>query len=120
MTYIAEKGVPEGNIFEILPDRSSTEDKYATVRTLVRQPNGNQMSVDYSLRFDNGRWLIFDVKVEGVSVVKSYQTTLAQEVATKGLQGMIDDLAARNREALASGADVVETGGPLQNSTKGN
>lgn len=112
VTYIAEKGVPERGLFEILPERNNPDEKYANVRTLVRQPNGNQIPVDYSLRLSEGRWLIYDVKVEGISVVKSYQSTLAQEIAGKGLQGMIDDLAARNRQALEAGIEVADGNAP--------
>ncbi|MFZ2311171.1 MAG: ABC transporter substrate-binding protein, partial [Methylobacter sp.] len=50
----------------------------------------------------NGQWKVYDIVIEGVSLVTNYRTTFSQEVKTKGsLSAVIDDLAKRNVEALA-------------------
>lgn len=97
--YIAENGVPGREIFEILPVRTEPEARYATVRTLIRRPDGGTVPVDYSLRRGPDGWRIYDVKVEGISVVTSYRNSFGQEIAARGLQAVIDELARRNREA---------------------
>jgi len=50
----------------------------------------------------NGQWKVYDIVIEGVSLVTNYRTTFSQDVKTKGsLSAVIDDLAKRNVEALA-------------------
>lgn len=98
--YIAENGVPGREIFEILPVRAEAGARYATVRTLIKRSDTGAVPVDYSLRRGPDGWRIFDVKVEGISVVTSYRNSFGQEIAARGLQAVIEDLAARNQRAM--------------------
>jgi phospholipid transport system substrate-binding protein len=66
------------------------------VRTQVARPGGSPTSVDYSMRHAGGRWLAYDVKVEGVSLLTNYRSSFARLISQKGLDGLIQDLAARN------------------------
>ena len=43
------------------------------VKTLVYR-RGNKVPVDYSMYVADGQWQVYDVKVEGVSLVKNYRT----------------------------------------------
>jgi phospholipid transport system substrate-binding protein len=45
----------------------------ATVKTRVHRKGGD-LSINYSMRLSEGRWQIYDVFVEGVSLVQNYQT----------------------------------------------
>ncbi|MBL0712972.1 MAG: ABC transporter substrate-binding protein [Desulfosarcina sp.] len=45
----------------------------AIVKTFILSDQ-NKMPVDYSLKKKDGRWWVYDVKVEGVSLVKNYRT----------------------------------------------
>lgn len=48
-------------------------DKRAKVQCNVILNSGKKIIVDYSLLFENGNWLIYDVAVEGISVVNNYR-----------------------------------------------
>lgn len=48
-------------------------DVKAQVRTIIIR-NGTEVPVDYSMRLSNGEWKIYDVKIEGISLVKNYRT----------------------------------------------
>lgn len=50
------------------------DDQYATVRTSIMTTAGVQVSVDYRLVKMQGKWRIYDVVVEGVSLVNNYRT----------------------------------------------
>lgn len=102
MAYVAEKGVPDENIVNFLPDRNDPKEDYATVRTVVTQPGGATIPVDYSLRFRNDIWRVYDIKVEGISIVTSYRNNFAPEAQRNGVQGVIDQLIQRNRQAAES------------------
>ena len=47
----------------------------------------------------NGKtgWKLFDVSIEGVSMVSTYRSSFSQLVKDRGLDGLIDDLATKNR-----------------------
>jgi len=52
------------------PDRSVV--KTEIIRATMRIP------VDYSMRLRNGRWLVYDVKIEGVSLVRNYRSQFSK------------------------------------------
>jgi phospholipid transport system substrate-binding protein len=77
----------------------------AVVKTEVLQPGIQPVAVNYRMVQSQGNWKAYDIMIEGVSLVTNYRTTFTNEVKTKGsLSAVIDGLAKRNAEALASGA----------------
>jgi phospholipid transport system substrate-binding protein len=51
----------------------------------------------------NGAWKVYDISIEGVSLVTNYRTSFKNEVEQSGsLQQVIDQLAKRNNEALSA------------------
>ena len=73
------------------------------VKTEVLQPGLQPISVNYRMLLSNGEWKAYDFMIEGVSLVTNYRSTFTNEVKTKGsLAAVIDSLAKRNAEALAS------------------
>lgn len=71
------------------------------VKTEVIQPRKQPVEVSYRMALSNGQWKVYDIVIEGVSLVTNYRTTFSQDVKTKGsLSAVIDDLAKRNVEAL--------------------
>jgi phospholipid transport system substrate-binding protein len=50
-----------------------------------------------------GEWKVYDIMIDGVSLVTNYRATFNDEIQTKGsLSAVIDSLAKRNTEALAA------------------
>jgi phospholipid transport system substrate-binding protein len=66
------------------------------VRTQISRPGAQPTSVDYSMRYKGNRWLAYDVKVEGISLLSNYRSSFGRLVSQKGLDGLIRDLNARN------------------------
>ena len=80
-----------------LPTKEDDEGKIATVKTEVIQPNGGgTIPIDYRLYTRDGEWKVFDVWVNGASLVTTYRTSFNEQVSTKGFSGMVEDLAAHN------------------------
>lgn len=75
------------------------------VKTEVLQPGQQPISVDYRMLLVDGQWKAYDIMIEGVSLVTNYRSTFDNEIAKSGsLQNVINDLAKRNAQALASKA----------------
>ena len=72
------------------------------VKTEVMQPGRQNVEVSYRMVLINGKWKVYDIMIDGVSLVTNYRSTFSEQVKTKGsLSAVIDDLAKRNIEALA-------------------
>jgi phospholipid transport system substrate-binding protein len=52
---------------------------------------------------NKGAWKVYDIMIDGVSLVTNYRSTFNNEIQTKGsLSAVINGLAKRNTEALAA------------------
>ena len=83
---------------EYLPDRGNPSSGNVTVRTRVKQPGGPSISIDYSLYKKGDEWKVFDVNIDGVSLVTNYRASFASEIRSKGIDGLIGRLAKKNAE----------------------
>ena len=77
---------------EVIEFRGDTSAKRSLVKTNVTLNDGTQVPVHYDLVNRGDRWLIFNVKVEGVSYVSNYRTELDSEIRQSSLQAVIDRL----------------------------
>ena len=86
-----------------LPLEMSKEATKAIVQTKVLQPGQQPIDVHYRMFLSRGEWKVYDIMIDGVSLVTNYRTTFNDEIQTKGsLSAVIDSLAKRNVEALAA------------------
>ena len=69
----------------------------AVVRSVVRRPGAEPMTIDYDMAEGVCGWTVYDVKVGGVSLVISYRGSFADIVRADGIDGLIKSLAERNR-----------------------
>ena len=87
------------------PLRAKPEDSEVTVKSDVKPTGSTQpVTIDYELEKTDNGWKIYDVKVDGVSLVTTYRDTFATEVREHGVDGLIKSLAAKNREPQAAKA----------------
>jgi phospholipid transport system substrate-binding protein len=57
------------------------------------------VAIDYEMEKTPNGWKVYDVKVEGVSLVTTYRDTFTSEVKEGGVDGLIKSLAAKNRQS---------------------
>jgi phospholipid transport system substrate-binding protein len=75
----------------------------AVVKTLIVTPQGSEVPVDYRMRLADGRWLVYDVNIEGVSLVANYRTQFNRIVQTESYESLVRKLRARDATPAASG-----------------
>ncbi len=71
----------------------------ATVKTTILPPGGQPIAVDYSLEKQPESWKMYDIVIEGVSLVTNYRSQFAQEIRQNGLDSLIKKLADKNSAA---------------------
>ena len=85
-------------VIRYLPQRVHEDGKTVTVPTELPRPGGPALSISYRLRQADGQWKVVDVVVEGVSLVTTYRTSFGEDVRKAGMDGLIEHLAAKNRQ----------------------
>jgi phospholipid transport system substrate-binding protein len=93
--YLTTNTVSE-DMFVFLPLRGDTNTKRVTVHSEIHAPSGSIIPVKYSMHLTKKGWKVYDVSIEGVSMVTTYRTSFASEIKQKGLDGLIASLAERN------------------------
>jgi phospholipid transport system substrate-binding protein len=74
----------------------------AIVKTTIVTQAGSEVPVDYRMHQAGGRWLVYDVNIEGVSLVSNYRTQFNKIVQTESYQSLIQKLRAKEAEPAAS------------------
>jgi phospholipid transport system substrate-binding protein len=78
---------PEGTRFTI--DEQRIEGEYAQVYTRMFNPQQTlSFSINYRLRRVNGTWLIYDMIIENISLVRNYRHQLNRIILRSGYEGM--------------------------------
>lgn len=98
-TYSGALSQISDQVIALKPLRAAPEDKEVVVRTEVRG-SGDPIQLDYRLEKTPGQgtgWRIFNINVMGVWLVETYKSQFAQEINAKGVDGLIESLAARNK-----------------------
>jgi|HigsolmetaAR201D_1030396.scaffolds.fasta_scaffold03603_8 ABC-type transport system involved in resistance to organic solvents, auxiliary component len=97
-TYGTSLSQYSGQKVNYLPNPPSPQPDRATVRTEIVQPSGPPIPVVYQLRQGKDGWKVFDVVIEGVSLVQNYRSTFNSEIQQGGIDGLISKLSERNRQ----------------------
>jgi phospholipid transport system substrate-binding protein len=84
---------------DMLPMREKPGSEDVTVRTEVQQDAGFPIPIDYKMHLKDGAWKVYDVSVDGISLVANYRTSFSKEIRQDGLPKLIDRLADRNKQA---------------------
>ena len=69
-----------------------------TVRTQVSAGGEKPVAIDYQMEKSPAGWKVFDVAVDGISLVTSYRQSFSDEIGKSGIEGLIKVLAAKNRD----------------------
>lgn len=98
-TYTAALDQYSGQELEILPHTpGDNDDKIALIKTVFDDANV-KIPVDYKLRTtkaDRNTWKVYDIEVENVSLVKSYQAEFSSQIKKSGVDGLINTLRKKN------------------------
>lgn len=80
----------------LLPQPAQGDDSEVTVKTEVRLKAGRPIQINYSMHLNNDGWKVYDVTVDGVSLVTNYRSTFASQIRASGMDSVIADLQQRN------------------------
>jgi len=86
------------------PVKLAADTNRTSVKAEVIQPGGPSIPMAYRVRIKNNAWKVYDIKIDGISLVTSYRGTFTQEIRKSGMEGLLKYLRDKNSK-LASQDD---------------
>ncbi len=86
---------------EFAPLNAKAGDTEVTVRTEIEQPGGLGIPIDYRMERQAGGWKIYDVTIDGLSLVGNYRNTFNNQIRQDGIDGLIESIRKGNVDAHA-------------------
>lgn len=109
-TYSNALGQYEGQTLKILPSRKSDAPDEATVRTQFLRQGAPPLPIDFQMLKKDGGWKVYDIAVEGVSLVLTYRSEFDQVVKQEGIEGLLKRLGQKNEPAAIGGTGAPAKG----------
>jgi len=98
-TYSNAISAYEGQTMQVLPVRMKPGDTEVTVHNRYIRAGGKPLPVDYAMHKTAEGWKIYDITVEGVSLVLTYRSEFDAIVKQEGIDGLIKRLEEKNTPA---------------------
>lgn len=97
-TYAVALGKYKDQEIDFKPLRMEPTDNKATVKSQIIQDGAQPISVDYTLAKKDNAWKVFDIVIEGVSLVTNYRSQFASEIKNNGIDSLISKLVEKNNK----------------------
>lgn len=79
-------------------------DTDVTIRSEIRQPGGLPIPINYSMYKTAFGWKVYDVTIDGVSLVTNYRASFSNTIRQNGIDGLISTLAAQSVRGVSKPA----------------
>lgn len=98
-TYATPLAEYTDETIQFLPIRGSLESRFIRVNSIIVRSNGKNIPLSYSLIFNNGKWKIYDLSVEGVSLLQSFRSQFAEALQNSSMQDLIRQMQQQSKKA---------------------
>ncbi len=98
-TYASALSAYEDQVIDFKPLRLASGESDATVRTDMKEPGKERLTMDYEMEKTPAGWKVYNIKVAGVSLVSTYRDSFTEIVRDRGVDGLIKSLADKNRQS---------------------
>ena len=99
--YISKIDLYQGERVQYVGETIDRDD--AMVKTLIATKKGSEnIPVDYRMHLKDGRWVVYDVIIEGVSLVSNYRTQFHKIVQTESYDTLVQRLRAKDASEPAA------------------
>ncbi len=93
------------------PLKLAAGDQIATVKSTIRRGGGAPpIAINYSFFHRDNGWKIYDMAIEGPSIVTTYQRVYSERLQKQSIDQLIETLAQENKRASAGSAAAAGAG----------
>ena len=100
-SYLSKIELYGGEKIQYVSDTVENGDQ-AKVLTKIMTKQGSEIPIEYRMHKKADRWLVYDVMIEGVSLVSNYRTQFNKIIQTSSYQELVKKMKSKQEE-LASG-----------------
>jgi phospholipid transport system substrate-binding protein len=101
-SYISKIELYGGEKIQYIGDRIDGET--ALVQSKLLTKNGSEVPIEYRMLKKAERWLVYDVVIEGVSLVANYRTQFNKIIQTSSFQELVKKMKTRQEQLGVSAA----------------
>jgi phospholipid transport system substrate-binding protein len=91
-TYSTPLAAYSDETVQFLPIRGALSGQFVRVNSVIVRSEGQNIPLSYSLVLKNGEWKIYDMSVEGVSLLQSFRSQFAQLLQHANIQEVIQQM----------------------------
>lgn len=111
-TYYAALVNYRDEVIEYKPLLLAPDETDVTVKSTVKKPGVERMTIDYDMQRLAVGWKVYDIRISGISLTTTYRSSFAEIIRDGSIDALISYLAAKNRAArLGPRADDSEARG---------
>ena len=77
---------------KVLYEKARTKKNISTVKTKIVTSKGTEIPISYRLMKRGDKWLIYDIVIEGVSLVRNYKTQFSSVLRKKPYATLVEQL----------------------------
>ncbi len=103
-TYSNAISAYQGQTLKVLPARGKQDPEDTVVRTQFVRAGGQPLPIEFHMRQADKTWKVYDIVVEGVSLVMTYRSEFDAVVKQEGIDGLLKRLAQKNTPASVGGS----------------
>lgn len=98
-TYATPLAEYTDETIKFLPIRGSLDSRFIRVNSIIVRSKGKNIPLSYSLVSDGGQWKIYDLSVEGVSLLQSFRSQFAEALQNSSIQDLIQQMQHQRKRA---------------------
>ena len=95
-TYSVALTSYKNQTIDFKPTKVTADETDVTVRSSIKQPGNKSISMDYSMEKVGTTWKVYDIVVDGISLVMNFRSQFEQDVLSGGIDGLIKSLHEKN------------------------
>ena len=88
-TYASPLAEYSGETVKFMPLADSADSRFTRVNSVISRSNGQRIPLSYNLVAKNGQWKIYDLSVEGVSLLQSFRSQFGQVLQNSSMHDLI-------------------------------
>lgn len=98
-TYATPLAQYSNETVKFLPLRGSTDGRFVRVNSVIIRTTGQNIPLSYSLVANSGQWKIYDLSVEGVSLLQSFRAQFSQLLQNSSMHELIKQMRSNQKVA---------------------
>lgn len=98
-TYATPLAEYSGETVTFMPVRGSLDSHFIRVNSMISRPNGQRIPLSYNLVAKSGEWKIYDLSVEGISLLQSFRLQFADILQHGSMRDLINQMHTNKKAA---------------------